>query len=75
MRKFIPSTLAAIASLMIFAGAAYAWPDNCDEGYEFEDEETGGTCTATGTISVHAGIEFCNADCEEGRKLFTIVPE
>jgi hypothetical protein len=59
---------------MVFASTAYAWPDDCDAGDSWSDPEDGSTCEATGTISVHAGMEFCNANCGSGLKQFSIQP-
>lgn len=73
LRRLLPSTLAAVASLFIFATSAAAWPDECAEGETWVDEEDGSTCSATGSTVEHAGIEFCAAECGSGFKLFSLL--
>lgn len=75
LRSILPSSLAAFAALAIFAGSAYAWPDDCESGSTFTDPETGGTCTATGTTTEVGGYTFCVANCPDGQKSFSIHPE
>jgi len=74
-RSLISSTIALLASLTLFVGAVAAdqvWPETCDQGEEWRDEEDDSTCIATGTIFVIAGIEFCAAECGSGQKLFSM---
>ena len=73
LRKLLPSTCAAFASLMIFASAAAGgWPENCDPGETWDDEETGESCYSEGVIITHGPYDFCVANCGGETKLFSL---
>jgi hypothetical protein len=75
-RPLIPSSMALFTSLALFVGVVAAdqtWPETCEQGEQWTDQEDNSTCTATGTILEIGGIEFCAADCGSGHKLFSMI--